>query len=99
MVKVPDRGPPVVAAVVNCTVPFPLPLAPAVIVRQDAPLLAVHAQSDPAVTLTVPPPPLAGTLALVGAMANAQPLPCETVMVAPAAVIVPDLAAPVSGAT
>jgi hypothetical protein len=42
----------------NMTVPFPVPVAPDVIVSQAALLVAVHAQPAPAVTATgVPAPP------------------------------------------
>ena len=99
IVSVPDRGPPSVAAAVNCTVPLPLPLLPAVIVNHDAPLLAVQPQSAPAVTFTLPEPPAASTLVLVAASAITQPLPCDTVITAPATLIVPLRAAPVRGAT
>lgn len=47
------------AATVNVTVPLPLPLAPDTTVVHVAPLVAVHAQLVPLVTVTVPPPPAA----------------------------------------
>jgi enterochelin esterase-like enzyme len=45
---------------------LPVPLAPAVIVIQDAPLDAVQEQLLPTVTATVPVPPDATAVALVG---------------------------------
>jgi hypothetical protein len=58
-VNVPVRAAPVFAAVLIDTVPFPLPLAPAVIDNHDTLLVAVHAQPAPVVTVTEPvgPPP------------------------------------------
>ena len=78
MVRAPERGPPLVASALNWTVPLPLPLAPDVTVNHDALLTAVQAQSGAVVTATLPVPPAAGSFALVGAMAKAQPLPCVT---------------------
>ena len=46
-VTVPVRAPPVFAATLNATEPFPLPLAPEVTVTQAALLLAVQAQPLP----------------------------------------------------
>ena len=51
----------VLAALVNVTVPAPVPLAPAVTVIQGALLTAVHAQPLPAVTLVLPAPPAVPT--------------------------------------
>src|SRR6185295_10360421 len=60
MVSVPVRLDPVFVAMLNVTVPFPVPVAPDVIVSQAALLVAVHAQPLPAVTATgVPAPPAA----------------------------------------
>src|SRR6185503_17315220 len=42
MVSVPVRAAPTFGATVNCTEPFPLPLAPCVIVMKAAPLVAVQ---------------------------------------------------------
>ena len=58
-VSVPVRAAPVLTAALIATLPFPLPLAPAVIDSPDTLLVAVHAQPLPAVTVTgpVPPPP------------------------------------------
>jgi hypothetical protein len=56
---VPVRGLVVVfGAAVKVAVPFPVPL-PALIVSQLALLVAVHAQLLPAVTVTLPVPPVA----------------------------------------
>ena len=99
MVSMAERGPPGVAAAVNCTVPLPAPLAPAVMDSQGALLLALQAQSAPVVTLMLPLPPVAAMLVLVGVTANAQPLPWVIVMSVRPTLIVPVRAAPVSGAT
>lgn len=57
IVIVPVRGMPVMfASKLNCTVPLPVPLAPAVTAIQEAPLTAVHAHPAPAVTATEPDP-------------------------------------------
>ena len=57
MVIVPLRGTPVMfASNVNCTVPLPEPLAPAVTAIHAAPLTAVHAHPAPVVTATEPDP-------------------------------------------
>jgi hypothetical protein len=55
-------------AIEKQTVPSPLPLLPMVIVSQGALLLAVQTQPLPAVTLTLPIPPLAGPETLEGEM-------------------------------
>jgi hypothetical protein len=58
-VSVPVRAAAVFTAALIDTVPFPLPLAPAVIDNHDTLLVAVHAQPAVAVTVTglVAPPP------------------------------------------
>jgi hypothetical protein len=66
MVTEPERAPPMLAAALNVTEPFPLPLAPAVTVTHPALLLAVQAQPLPADTATVPVPPVAAIGELVG---------------------------------
>ena len=66
MVRVPERAPPVVAATLNPTEPFPLPLAPEVTLAHPALLLAVQTQSFPADTVTVPVPPVSAIGARVG---------------------------------
>jgi hypothetical protein len=72
-VSVAVRAAPVLAAALKLTVPFPVPFPPDVIVSQDALLAAVQAHPAPAVTLTLPVPPPAGTLPLGGAIENEQP--------------------------
>ena len=52
---------PVLAAALKATVPLPVPLVPAVTVSQDALLSALHAHVLPAVTVTLPLPPAAGS--------------------------------------
>jgi hypothetical protein len=54
------------AATESATVPFPLPLAPLVIVSHDALLVAVHAQPARLVTDTLAAWPAATALAEVG---------------------------------
>ena len=51
------------------TVPLPEPLAPPVTVIQPTLLAAVHAQPEPAVTVTVPLPAVDDRELLVGVMA------------------------------
>ena len=75
IVIVPERDPPVVEAAVNRTVPLPDPFAPDVTESHEALLVAVQSQPFPAVTATVPLPPPAATLVLVGAIENEQPPP------------------------
>jgi hypothetical protein len=65
-VTVPVRPAPVLAATLNATEPFALPLAPEVTVTQPSLLLAVQAQPLPADTVTVPVPPDAAIEALGG---------------------------------
>ena len=60
------RAAPVLAATLNETDPFPVPLAPAVMVIHEALLAAVHVHPLPAVTLTVPALALAPTFWLFG---------------------------------
>jgi hypothetical protein len=63
-------------------VPLPLPLEPEAIVIQAALLVAVQGQLLPQVTPTLPEPPEAPKLALVGLTAYAQACPsCVTVNV------------------
>jgi hypothetical protein len=71
-------------------VPDPVPLTPLVMVTHVDPLEAVQLQLDDVVTVTVPVPPLAANVALVGEMVNEQGAAgCTTVNVCPAIVIVP----------
>jgi len=61
MVIVPLRAVPVLAATLNPTDPFPDPEAPDVTVIHGTPLVPVHVQPAPAVTVTVPVVALAAT--------------------------------------
>jgi hypothetical protein len=89
IVSVPERWGPPFAAAVNPTVPLPVPAAPDEIESQLTSLVAVQLHPPPAVTLTVPFPPLTGASNVVDAREIEQPLPCVTVNVRPAAVIAP----------
>jgi hypothetical protein len=62
----PDRLAPEFAATVNATVPLPLPAAPEVTVIHGADATAVHAHPLDAVTVKLPVPPAAGTVAPPG---------------------------------
>ena len=62
MVNVPDRALPVLAAAVNATDPFPVPVAPDVTVSHVALLVAVHEHPLAAVTFTGVPAPPAGAM-------------------------------------
>jgi hypothetical protein len=99
MVIVPARCGPVFAATENWVTPLPLPLAPEVIVIHVALLVAVHAQPVKAVTFTLPVPPLAMKLWVVGLMVNKQPELWVTVKVLPPMVNVPVRCGPVFAAT
>lgn len=69
IVAVPARAAPVLAAAFNVTVPFPLPLEPAVTVSHAALLVVVHPQPVAVDTATlIPVAPDAGTDWLVGLM-------------------------------
>ena len=61
IVRVPVRAAPVFGWALNPTEPFPVPLAPEVIVSHPVLLVAVHAQTLVVVTPTVPVPPVAAT--------------------------------------
>jgi hypothetical protein len=61
MVNVPVRAVPVLGATVNWTAPFPLPVAPWVIVMKAAPLVAVQAHPEAVFTATEPVVPPEGT--------------------------------------
>jgi hypothetical protein len=98
IVIVPERAPPFVDAAVNLTVPLPDPLLPDVTVSHGASLVAVQSQPFPAVTVTVPLPPPAGTFVLVGEIENEQALPWFTVNVWSATVIEPERAPPLVAA-
>jgi hypothetical protein len=58
----------VFAATLKPTGPFPVPLAPDVMVIHELLLAAVHVQPPPAVTVTVPVLAPAATLSLDGAI-------------------------------
>ena len=69
IVIVPFRAAPVFAATVNVTVPFPLPVVPAVTVIHGTELLADHAHPGDEVTaMGDPGPPAAPMLCAVGAI-------------------------------
>jgi hypothetical protein len=68
----------------NATDPFPVPLAPDVIVSHAALLVAVHAQPAVVVTATEPLDAVSGAFWLGGAIENvhgAAPASCDTVNV------------------
>jgi hypothetical protein len=102
IVKVPFRAAPVLAATLYATVPLPVPVAPEVMVSHDALLVAVHAQPDPLVTVTVPVLAVAGAFWLADPIEYehvAAPAACDTVNVWPATTTLPLRAAPVLAAT
>jgi hypothetical protein len=69
IVSVPERElVPVLAATEKVTVALPVPLAPAVMVIQAAPLVAVQLQPLLVATLELPLPPPEGNEALAGEM-------------------------------
>ena len=72
-VIVPARCGPALAATEKFTTPLPEPLAPELIVIQESLLAAVHAHPVVVVTLTLPVPPGAAKLWLVGLIENEQP--------------------------
>src|SRR5215831_257769 len=78
-----------VAAAMNATEPLPVPLVPAVTVSHVALLTAVHAHEPPAVTVTEPLPPAAGTDWLVGEIEDEHAAASVTVNVLPAMVMDP----------
>jgi hypothetical protein len=99
---VPLRAGPVLAAAATVTLPFPVPLAPALIVSHGALDVAVHAHDEAdAVTATVPLPPSAAIVALAGAMVklHAAGAACVTVTGRPATVNVLERSPPVFAAT
>jgi hypothetical protein len=65
MTMLSDRAVPRLGSTRKPTVPFPLPLAPEVNVIHDAPVVAIHAQPDAALTETDPAPPTAVNDALL----------------------------------
>ena len=83
MVSVPVRGDvPVFAAIENATAPLPLPLAPEVIVSQEALLVAVQLQPAAVVTVLLLELAAAPGLSVVGDTVNVQGTPaCVTVTI------------------
>ena len=80
----------VFAVALKVTVPFPLPLAPPLIVSQALLLAAVHVQPLAAVTAVVDEPAAEVSVGDVGETPNVQLIPlCVTVTVWPATVSVP----------
>lgn len=77
IVTMPLRAGPVVAATVNCRVPFPL-RAPSAIVIHVALLVAVQSHPATVVTATAPDPPALVTENVSGLMLKRQPLFCVT---------------------
>jgi hypothetical protein len=99
-VKVPVRCAPVLAVAVNPTLPFPLPLAPDVIVSHEALLVAVHPQPVEAVTaIDVPAPPDAAMFCDVGLIVYEHASDWVTVNGWPAIVSEPTRCAPGLAAT
>ena len=94
MTIAPLRGGPGLTATLKATVPLPAPAAPERIVIHGWSGAAVHAQPAAALTLTVPVPPLDGTLAPDALNSTEHPLSCWTVNVRPAAVTAPVRRAP-----
>ena len=91
MVTVPVRALVVVLAAMEYpTLPLPLPLAPPVIVIQDALLVAVHAQPASEVTETEPVAADADTFVAAGEIENVQPPACVTAKVCPAMLSEPE---------
>ena len=81
-VSVPVREPAAFAATLKPTEPFPVPLAPDVMVIHVALLVAVHVQLPGVVTLTLPEAPLLGTFWLPDEIEYVQApgaAPCVTV--------------------
>ena len=69
----------VFAAALKLTVPFPVPLAPEVMVSQVAPVSATQEHPDPAVTPTLPVPPEDVKVCDTGESVNVQLAPpCVT---------------------
>jgi hypothetical protein len=66
MVNVPLRAAPPFDPTLNATEPLPAPVAPPVNVIHGALDVALHEQLAPAVTATVPLPPVASTAWLAG---------------------------------
>src|SRR5439155_1610012 len=90
-VSVPVRDVPAVfAAMLNVTLPLPVPAAPVATVIHASLLTAVHAHPVGAVTVVLPVPPPATTDWLVGEIVSVHVTPAwVTVALLPPAVIVP----------
>ena len=71
------------------TVPFPVPLAPVVIVMNDALLTDVQGDAHTVVTVMTPVPPAANTFAVVGETVAAHGS-CVMGNVPPAATMAPE---------
>jgi hypothetical protein len=71
------------------TVPLPVPLTPEVTVIHDALLTAVQPQPPPAVTVTLPDPPLEPKLCDAGVALMLHAAASVTVIVCPATVSAP----------
>jgi hypothetical protein len=92
MTSVVERAAPVLA-MSKVTVPLPVTVVLEVKVIHDAVVLDVHEQSGPdAVTITAREAPARGTVTFDRFSRNVQLVPCVTVNVCPAMVIVPVLA-------
>jgi hypothetical protein len=82
---------PLLGATLKATPPVPVPLAPPVMVIQEALLLASHEQPAAVVTVLLPAPPSASNAWLTGETLYEQLVPdCVTLKVVPAIVSVPD---------
>jgi len=100
IVAVPLRTPPKFAAIVNTTLPLPVPLAPDFTVMNDELLTAVHvhvAALVPTLTVMVSPPPFA--LALVEPRAKAHEGAAVVVVVDDGVVVVESLEQPAANIT
>ena len=75
----PTRAKPTLGATENPTVPLAVPLAPEEMAIHGSPVVAVHGHPPGVATFTVPDPPLAGIVWLVGESSTAQAVPdCVT---------------------
>jgi hypothetical protein len=72
-------------------VPLPVPLAPDVIVMNEELLTADRAQPAPVVTVTLPVPPVAAKLALVGLIEKVHVPPQSVGTLVAAVCVVPSL--------
>src|SRR5215204_5195451 len=95
MVALPLRGAAPLISTATCTVPLPLPFAPAAIVSHGTPDDAVHPQPDGAVTATLVVPAAAPTVTCSGVIAKLQDSAWVTTNGRPPIVSVPCRDAPV----